>query len=141
MINDNPIKKALLEHLEQDERLLYTANKAIEDDKQRLSVSQGYAERLKSSMIDSMEINDLTELTYYKLIEIEIFSAVLTKDIRDRLTQNIFDNVCVTVDLEATRQNLKVNLGMTDILINPILEKIKALQITKRKDLQLKGEK
>jgi YVTN family beta-propeller protein len=34
------------------------------------------------------------------------------------------NNVLVTVDLEATRQNLKVNFGMTDILINPILVKM-----------------
>jgi transposase len=126
-------KKELLKHIEYQEKELY---KYKEEISKSINKIQNYVDNLKSQIIEYADMHGLEELNLYNITPKPKFNAIPIGHLK--VPKNLLEHVCVVVDIENTRNNLKRELGLTDVVIDPILEQLKSGQIIKVKDLELK---
>lgn len=124
--------KNIKDHIKELERQILVADKILEQN--QLTID--YRENLVTSVIDFMVMHNLKEGTYHKLVEKSILKEIPLYELEKELSENIFKNLCVTVDLEATTEHLKTNLGMTEVVVEEIIKKISKLQIATKYDLE-----
>lgn len=126
------LNEAILEHLKRLEKNL---SMAIEDANKNETLYRGYANSIKEEIIEILKANEMSEGNYYELKNIFVLSEIPIKELKDNFSENILDNICVTIDLEATKEHLKRDLGLTDIVIEPIVKKLSKLNLRTKEEL------
>lgn len=126
------LNEAILEHLKRLEKNL---SMAIEDANKNETLYRGYANSIKEEIIEILKANEMSEGNYYELKNIFVLSEIPIKELKDNFSENILDNICVTIDLEATKEHLKRDLGLTDIVIEPIVKKLSKLNLRAKEEL------
>lgn len=126
------LNEAILEHLKRLEKNL---SMAIEDANKNETLYRGYANSIKEEIIEILKANEMSEGNYYELKNIFVISEIPIKELKDNFSENILDNICVTIDLEATKEHLKRDLGLTDIVIEPIVKKLSKLNLRTKEEL------
>lgn len=126
------LNEAILEHLKKLEKNL---SMAIEDANKNETLYRGYANSIKEEIIEILKANEMSEGNYYELKNIFVLSEIPIKELKDNFSENILDNICVTIDLEATKEHLKRDLGLTDIVIEPIVKKLSKLNLRTKEEL------
>ena len=130
------IKKGIVANLLQLEKNYILAKKDLENN---YTVLRSYHNSIKSDIIDRMLVSDLDEITYHKLVNKPILKEITIKELSNVVSKGILKHIMVSVDIEATRQNLKSSLKLSDVVIDPIIEAIKRVETTEILDLEEKA--
>lgn len=126
-------KKAIVESMSLDEQR-YLQSKSDIDVNQKTLIN--YNKNIKNAIIDKMRFLGIDKLNKVKLVEKPILKEITISQLKEVISEKLLDNVCVTVDLEATRNSLIVNCGMSNIVVEEILNNIKRIETNKIFDLE-----
>lgn len=121
------VKDGIVKNLLQTEKNYLLSKKDI---KEKYTVLLSYNKTLESEIIDRMLISDLDEITYHTLEKAPILKEISIDELSKVIGDNVLPHIMVSVDLEATRNSLRSNLGITDLLIDNIIEDIKKIETT-----------
>lgn len=121
------VKDGIINNLLQSEKNYLLSKRDIKTKYQYLL---SYSKTLEDELIDRMLISDLTEITYHTLEKVPILKEIPISELAKNVTENILPHIMVTIDLEATRNSLRSNLGITDLLIDKIIENIEKIETT-----------
>lgn len=121
------VKDGIIKNLLQTEKNYLLSKKDI---KEKYTALLSYNKTLENEIIDRMLISDLTEINYHTLEKVPILKEVSIDELSKVIGENILPHIMVNVDLEATKNSLRSNLGITDLLIDKIIEDIKRIETT-----------
>lgn len=111
------------------------------DYKRKYETYKVFKEKTESSIIDKMELLGISEVGKIKLIETPCYKSVPIKDTLDLLIDKKLNKlIYVNVDLEKTKQSLKINAGMSESKANAVIQHLEMKMNDTRKELIINND-
>lgn len=108
------------------------------DATKRLNTYTIYKDKLENDLMFKMEVNELTELGNLKIVETPKHKSVSVTEFEKLfLDEDLKNNIMVKIDLEKTREHLRVNLGFSESKVCGIIELLERITIEYKKELMI----
>lgn len=109
--------------------------------KKRLKEYDVFTKGLENDILFKMETHNFTELGGLELKETPMHKSINVKEFKSLfLDEDLTNNIMVKIDLESTKEHLRVNLGFAESKVDGIIDMLERLVNSYKRELVIVDE-